>query len=166
MSRFDAMGVRPDFLFSFYIAFIDALEPASRERLDAPLDFQARQAGGECSSVQAAALRELVDGCRREADGVEQRIGLSSGLARGLFALWGDAELFKHVIGILHQLRALLDEPMASLGKRRVDRARDREHVAILVRRAPRRDERAAARHRGLYHQHAAGKPTDETIAL
>ncbi len=53
---------------------------------------------------------------------------------------------------------------MAAARLRRMDGAGDGEHFAPLLRRQPRRDERAGSQ-RGLHHQRALRKPGDDAVA-
>ncbi len=82
-----------------------------------------RRASGRASAPMAAASRRIVAAPRRRAR----------------------ERLLEHVLGALGEARALLDEPMRAARARDAGRAGDGEHLASLLEREPRRDERAAA---------------------
>src|SRR6185436_12505365 len=70
----------------------------------------------------------------------------------------------EHVFRGLDELRARLDERVAALGDRRVDRTRNGEDLATLLGGRARRDERAGSERR-LDDQTALRESADQAIA-
>src|SRR5690348_13313507 len=115
----------------FTIASLHALEARAGDRLDGSLDLEPYEPGGECSSLEAGALRELVDRLGRGPQGGEERVARGEGgPGRSRAGRSRQAELQEDVVRALHELRSLLDQPVATLRKRRVDRAGNGEHVS------------------------------------
>src|SRR5689334_19427179 len=74
-------------------------------------------------------------------------------------------ELEEDLRRFLDEPRALANQPVTTACERTVDRARDREHLASVVPRGLRRDQRAAVP-RGFDDECAERKPRDDAVAL
>src|SRR6184192_1137546 len=73
-------------------------------------------------------------------------------------------KLLQHILYGLHEFCAVLDELMTADGEWVLDTPRDAEHLASLLARHARRDQRAAALRR-LNHNDAEAKAADDAIA-
>src|SRR6185437_7882590 len=145
-------------------ASLHALETPARKRRDARLQLEPRDARGELRHGESGALGELLEGNRIERHRVEHRIARCPLIDAVIGGLRRPSELRKDVARVLDELRPFLDEPMATLGERRMDGSGDREDVAVLLERAARRRE-GSARERRLHHQDPFRHSTDQTIA-
>src|SRR2546425_3354969 len=73
-------------------------------------------------------------------------------------------KLFQHVLDGLHEFCAVFDELMTADGEWVLDTPRDAEHLASLLQRHARRDQRATSLRR-LDHDDAEAQPADDAIA-
>src|SRR5258708_19452215 len=126
-------GEESGFPISFYYAPRRALEPAAGQHRDTTFDFEPRKLGREFISAEAGVLGHLVDRDGGESHRVKHRIPFLAFMGR-FFArrLPPEAELLEHIVGAFDELRALLDEPMATLRQRRLDPSCHRKNIAPL----------------------------------
>ena len=92
------------------------LEPPSGQCLDATLEFELRESGRECSSTEAGVHCEFVDGHRGVSHGFKHRV-VARGLLFGIFKraiASSQSEFAQHVVGIFHEHRSLLDQPVTA----------------------------------------------------
>src|SRR5712671_4551984 len=73
-------------------------------------------------------------------------------------------KLIQHILHSLHELRSVLDELMTTDREWILDTSRDAKHLASLLGRHARGDQRAAALRR-LNHHHAEAEAADDPIA-
>src|SRR5690348_13289251 len=103
----DSTMSRCDAIFS---GSLHALEARAGDGLYGALDLEPCEPGGECSSLEAGALRELVDRERRRGQRGEECVGMiGAETARaGIGAGARDAELRQDIVRAFHELRSLL----------------------------------------------------------
>src|SRR5262245_33050836 len=116
---------------------VDALVSPAGQGRDRAGELQFEQDRRYAIGRQAAALAQGVNIARVVAEVREERV-----LRVAFFRLRGRrrggrrllTELAEHVLRTLDELCALLDQRVATLRQRRVDRSRNREHLSSLLR--------------------------------
>src|SRR5258706_2929500 len=143
-----------------------ALEESASQSRNSAFDFEERQARGDPSGAATGALRDLVDRYGRVTHRVQKRIipGLDRRGGRAGLRARAPAPLGQDLVWAFDQLPALLDQLVAPLRERRMNRAGNRKAIATLFDRVLSRDERAAL-YSGLGHEHPAREAADQTIA-
>src|SRR5262245_45738556 len=134
---------------------------------DTAVELQTQQLGSNLFGRQSGARAKRVD-----VDWIVAHVGEQARVRRrrdvfgrrGVPAGAESAELGEHVLGRLDELGTRLDERVAPLGERRVNRTGHREHLAALIGRGSRGDERAGGERR-LDDEAAARKAADEPVA-
>src|SRR5262249_16866351 len=141
----------------------DALVQAPGEAGYFSVQLQFQQHGGYRLRRQAASTYQLIDVARIEPH-LREKFVIGAGPRNAPCGAAPHAELFQPALSAPPQLGPLLDERVAALRNRRVDRARDGEHLAPLVGSEARSDQRPRVE-RGLDDQAAASEPGDEAVA-
>ena len=146
------------------------LPTSARQRCNPPVELQRGQHRGDFISTHVGARhqRVKVDGIVAERFQQLRVQGFSQLLVRRRCiddARGGSqADLGQHVVRGLDELRAFADQPMRPFRERRMNGTGNGEHVAALLARKSRGDERAR-RQRCLDDEHTAGQTAQQAIA-
>ena len=146
---------------------VDALEQATREGRDMAFKLELRKQRGGFRGGQAAARGERVRGTGIVAKRGEQRTRIRIERVADSCSLrrrCRQVQFLQDIAGTFHELGALLDQRVTTLGERRVNRAGNGKYFPALLGGEARRDERAAVRS-GLHDQAAEREAADQAVA-